>query len=241
MTATRPLYRGNFTLPAVAKGDKPFILTILDHNQWEPQPFFTGTLAGGRQRQQRIIIDAMEIADCLLREWTVSIPGTTQDCRPGIWIVRDRVYLFNEDGTPQRDADGKTMFREANDAEQKAMWSEDSAAALEAQANFGNQCVQSGSIMAEEPKRVPYIPQYFKALATYYGLTPKWVNRVTDSNVRACGWCTEQIPSAAIVCPKCSKVVDFARYAEMEAAQQAAVARVNKGVVNPPVQKQNAA
>ncbi len=239
LSAQRSLYSGNFNIPAVQKGGKPEIYTIRDHNQFEDIPL--STMNGGRVRKQRIIVTAMEIAEDIVKQWTLDVSGASPACRPGVWIVRDRIFLFQQNDRgesteiPQKDGDGKPMYREATEAEQKAMWDEDLAANSEAQANWGNQCAQSGNAMAEDPKKVPFIPAYFKAMATHYGLSPKWVNRATDSNVKNCQWCSETVPAIATVCPKCSRVVDFARYAELEAQQQAAMARVSKGVVQPPV------
>lgn len=231
----RPLYMGVFDMPAVPLGAKPFIYEIKNHYQIEPMPLFYGTGANGRAKQRRDTIEALDIAHDLLLHWTKAPLGCNDFSRPGVWLVRDVVYLTDGQGRPELDADGKPAYRDATDEEQKAMWAEDVASNTAAQAAYGEYCIMNGNVMAEDPKKIPFIPDLYRDMAKYYGQSPKWLNRISDANTKACQWCSQVIPNVAVVCPNCSKTVDAVRYAHMEKDQLAAVANVAKGVVAPPV------
>jgi hypothetical protein len=233
--ATRAIYAGTFNIPAVPLNAKPAILEIKDHYQFEPQPIFMGTGPNGKPLMKRDIITAMEIATDILREWTKDPLGCNEGCRPGVWLVRELVYLYQADGRPELDADNKPAYREATEAEKKAMWDEDLAASVAAQAAYGEYCVMHGNIMAEDPKKIPFIPDLYRDMAKYYGQSPKWLNRISDANTKGCQWCRQIIAADAVVCPNCSKIVDAVKYAQMEKEQAETTARVAKGIPTPPV------
>lgn len=233
--ADRNIYMGTFDMPGVPLGAKPEILEIRDHYQFEPLPMFYGTGPGGRQKQDRKTILAIEIAQDLIKAWTRDPLGCNENSHPGVWIVRDVVYLFDDNGRPQLDADNQPAYREATDAERKTMWAEDEERSRAAQNNYIEYCIIAGNVMAEEPKKIPFIPQFYRTLAKYAGQSPKWLNRIADANTKGCQWCAQVIPSVAVVCPNCGKVVDIQRHAQMEKEQQEAAARINKGVPTPPV------
>jgi hypothetical protein len=231
--AQRPLYGGDFNLTAVKRGDQPAILDIKDHFQFEPQPYFTG-LINGKQRKERKLVLAIEIAQCLLREWTIDNTMWNPECHPGIWIVRDTIALVDANsGVPELDGDGKPAVRDATEAEKKAMWDEDHERASRAQATWVEAAVTHGNIMAENPKAISFIPKPYKVLAVAYGYTPKWLNRSAHANTKPCPWCQEQVPTTVIYCPKCTRCVDPQRAATVQAEQDAIINRHGKGVMSP--------
>lgn len=234
MRVQRPIYQGDFKFPAVPFGAEPFILEIKDHYEWNDRPFFEGTV-NGRLRRRRDVIAADEIANDIIRELTQSHPDAAPGCHPGIWIVRERVPLHDEKGLPILDADAKASFREMSEAEKKAAWAEDLEANRQAQAAWGERAIQKGNIMAQEPKAVPFIPDYCKEMAKYYGQSPKWLNRITEGNTKKCQWCAQIIDRESIICPECGKTVDFKRYAQLEAELKATIDSTPKAPVTPPI------
>src|SRR5581483_1284844 len=102
MRVQRAIYQGDFKFPAVPHDAAPFILEVKDHYQYEPQPYFTGTL-NGRQRQERKLVAAEEIANDIIRELTQKHPDAAPDCHPGIWIVHERIPLHDELSKPMLD------------------------------------------------------------------------------------------------------------------------------------------
>lgn len=236
----RRIYQGDFKIPAVERDAPPFILEIKDHYQYEPQPYFTGTV-NGKQRMERKIVEAFEIANDIIGTLTQSHPDASPECHPGIWIVRETVPLSQDNGLPILDAENKPTFRDMTEAEKKKAWDEDLAANIEYQKAWGEKAIQKGNMMAVNPKEIPFIPPYCKILAVYYGQSPAWLNRITEGNIKSCRWCRKNIDRDAVVCPECGKTVDFERYAQMEAELKAQIERASKGVVTPPVKPVHAA
>ena len=235
MVAERPLYGGDFKLPGVKAGEKPVVVEIKDHYQIETLPYFHGTMAGGGPRQRRDLISGMDIAQDIIRQWTKAPLGCSESSRPGIWLVREVVHLYNGDGTPQLDAEGKPAFRDATPEEKAHMWKEDHEAAIAAQGTYADYCIADGNSRAEDPKQIKFLPEFYRALAKHYGHTPKWLNRISDNNVKTCPWCTQAAPANAAICPNCKKVIDPVRAAQLERDQAEASARSSKGIPTPPV------
>lgn len=211
LTAKRPLYAGDFHIPAVQRGDKPSLLEVKDHYQIETEPWFKGTTGAGRQKQSRITIAGEEIARDIIAEWTENHPDAGPDCHPGVWIVRDSIPLFEEKNgrqVPLADADGKQAFRSATKEERDQMFAEDLKRIEEVQANWGEKAFLKGNLMADDPKKIPWIPEYCKTMAKHYGHSPAWLNRASDSNVKVCPACRKQIAAQAWKCGFCQEIVD---------------------------------
>jgi hypothetical protein len=238
LTARRPLYQGNFDIPAVARGERPFLLPVRDHYQWETLPWSFG-YANGRQRQERRTILGEHIAADLLREWTASHPKMNPQCGPGVWIVRDCVYLFDPEGKPIMDAEGKQAFRPATNEEREKMFEEDLRSAIERQSAWAEVCIREGDAMADDLKKIPFIPEYCRQACHYYGRDRKWLHELKDGDVKTCVFCTKVIAANAIKCPHCSEVVDFEAYAKLLNQRKAAENAVAKNVIRPPLEGQN--
>jgi hypothetical protein len=71
---------GTFLFPAVARGEKPFIVEVKDKTYGDDM---IGT--GGMQR--RLTEFGESIAADIIRILTTSAPGMDDDARPGIWII----------------------------------------------------------------------------------------------------------------------------------------------------------
>lgn len=222
LSAERSIYGGRWKVSAIQKGAAPFLLEVKDHYQMETEPWFRGSF-GGKQLQVKKLVAGQEIAVDLLTQWTGSHPDCTPDCSPGLWIVRDVIYLSDENGKPILDGDGKQQFRPATAEEASRMFAEDLAAAVRRQAAWGEKAIQKGDMMAEDPKRVQFIPDYCKASATYYGRDRAWLRALTDGDIKTCQFCAKVIASNVVKCPHCTEVVDPVRYAALKAQGAAAV------------------
>ncbi len=207
-SAVRSLYGGNFYIPAVPKGAKPFLLTLQDHVQMEKLPHIIG---GGRMP---VTIFGEHIGIDLIAHWTMGVLGMTGDCGPGIWVVRDTIQLMNDDGIPVADAFGVVQTRPATDEEKKAMWDEDYAAAVARQAKWGEFLIQQGDIYAADPnpKMRLLIGPAMKAAAKYYGREREWLDELKDDDTRLCPFCFKATNPLAPVCQKCDRVIDQAKY-----------------------------
>ena len=202
--ADRPKYQRVYTLPAVAKGDPPFLLPVKDEVQITRELH----ILGGKEK--RVSVPGLEeIAPCLLREFAENSPGMTMQCGPGIWIVRDTV---TEDGNT----------RPATLAEKQAMFAEDHQRAKDRQAAWFEYQILKGDEVAEDPKTRRFVTRLQKLAVAYMGRTRKWTEEMRDGDIKDCIWCTKPIPVHAIVCPECGRVVDFEAEAQMEARKLAA-------------------
>lgn len=213
LSARRPLFGGVFDAAPVLKGEKPFILSIADHIQPEKMPH----ILGGGYIPRRIAGD--EIARDIVREWSAEGLGMNVACGPGVWVVRDAIPIVNENGIQILDADGTAQFRPATDEEKEQMWAEDVAAQTMRQENWGAYLKQQGDMLDADPekKRAILITPTMRAAAAYYGYAVDWMDRkLREGDRMACRWCTKIIPSNALVCPECSRVVDARRAALAE-------------------------
>lgn len=217
----RPSYQGVFNLPVVKKGEQPARLVIKDHYEVNEQPFIVGT-RNNRPLKTRILIQGEDIAADLLAHWTAYHPDMTSQCAPGLWVMRDVVYLWDDDGKPLIDADERHATRPATTSERDSMFAEDLAAAYERQDVWIETAIRRGDIMAEDPKKVPWIPQYCRDAVDYSGRQRDWRRGLRDGDIKQCPYCTKSITSTAFKCPFCSEVVDAFGYAEFRARQEAA-------------------
>ena len=115
------------------------------------------------------------------------------------------------------DADGRQAYRQATEDEQAQMFAEDLALARDIQAAWGEASIMKGDVMAEDVKKIAFIPSYCKTAARYYGRDRKWLYALKDGDMKKCPFCTTTIAVEAIKCPNCSEVVDQARYKVLKA------------------------
>lgn len=217
MKAERQIYGGKFEIPAYAKGSKPVMFEVKDHVQINTLPWIFAPENAKRQSQVRVKIEAIDIARDILAEWTLRTLGQSPSCRPGMWIVRDSIAEWNEDGTPRMDAMNLQEHRPATSREYEQMFQEDMAESLNAQANWGDYCIMSGDVMGENLKAIPFIPPYMKIMCRYYGRDRKWLHNLRDGDIKKCQFCKKDIPSDAIKCMFCQEVVDRASYVAQQA------------------------
>jgi hypothetical protein len=219
-------YGGPYEMPAVPPGAEPALLPVQDRVQIEEGPYQLGH--GGRRAKNRHLVSGESIARDLVNEWTGNGLGMTPQCRPGIWVVRDRIPLLQDNGMPALDADGLGTWRPASEEERAAMWLEDLTAARAADHAYANMLFLQANAKAEDPRLIPYIPANAKLAARQYGMTAEWLKENAALNVRPCPFCTKIISSAAIKCPQCSEIVNVDAYVALEAQRAAAIKAATK-------------
>ncbi len=229
----RTLYGGVFDAPAVAKGDKPFLLEVRDHNQLERLPH----IVGGGQFPRTIL--GQDIAVDIKKHWSEGALGMTPECRPGVWVVRDVVVIADETGTPLKDAFGSVQTRPATPEEKETMWQEDLAENTMAQARWADYLVSRADTLFADPNPAMriLIDPTMRTAAKYRGREREWLDEARDLDAKNCQFCLKSLPIKAIKCMYCGEIVDREGYSKM--SQQGSP--VAKQPLPPPVQtgKQN--
>jgi predicted nucleic acid-binding Zn ribbon protein len=206
----RPLYSGIYDIPAVQKGDPPFLLKVED----KVQVGRTLHIMGHRETRDQILGE--QIADDICKQLAENAPGMGIDCGPGIWVVREEVT----DADPDT---GKPFNRPATEAEKAAMFAEDLAHAKVRQAAWMEYQIISGDRKEAQGKYFEITP-LMKLACRYMGRERKWLEEMKDGDVKRCRFCTQPIPANAIKCPKCQEIVDPEAYAREQAKRSAVLA-----------------
>lgn len=218
---------GFFRMPAVAHGAEPAILLIPDKVQIEEGPYQWGQ---NGQRSKRKHPHAGEtIARDVVGHWTQNGLHMRPDCRPGIFLVRERIPLLHESGAPVLDAEGFPQWRDATDWEKESMYAEDLAASRKADRAYASALYVKANSMADNPRLIPLISDVTKLGARHYGLDAEWLKENAASDVKPCPMCTKIIATKAILCPFCHGVADLDRWAASETIKNATLktARLN--------------
>jgi hypothetical protein len=219
--AERPYAAGPYELPAVPPGSEPVLLAIQDRVQVEEGPYQLGS--NNHRGKRRHLVYGDVIARCIVGEWTQHGLGMTPQCRPGIWVVRDRIPLLKADGTPETDGDGVGLWRQADETEREMMWLEDLEQARIADRAYASMLFLQANAKAEDPRLIPFIPTTARLAAKQYGMQAEWLRENAALQVKPCPFCTKVISSNAIKCPQCSEIVNVDAYVALEAARNVAM------------------
>lgn len=139
-------------------------------------------------------ITAEELAADFIQATTTNAPGMGPECHPGIWIC--------EGGSP-------------TDAEIRA--------ANRVQAPFLQYQFSEGNRLATDVDTAKIITRLMRISAMALGREPEWLNPPSDLDVMACPYCMKSINKAAVTCSECHQVVNFEKFAELEARKKAAI------------------
>jgi hypothetical protein len=210
----RPLYGGDFRLPAVPRGDPPALLLVRDHTQMEPQP----VISGGRSVPRLILGE--HIAHDVYEHMATMGLGMSVDCGPGVWVVRDSVPEKRPDGSLVIRADGKFETRLPTDQEKQVMFDEDLAFAISRQQRYGDYLISQGDAYMQTPKERILITKRMKAAAKYFSREREWLEDLKDGDLKLCPYCVKSIDVRAVKCPSCGEIVDPARHAAMLAQRK---------------------
>ena len=222
------IYGGKFSLPAVQLNGEPAIIEIDVHRQVERGGYSTSNNRKERSLH-RYIIEPMDIARDIVNQWAHNGLGMLEGQRPGVWVVRDFIPELNSEGVQVVDADGKGVFREATPKEQKEMFAEDLAAYRKADIEYARWCVTEGNAIAQDVRKIQFIPERYKLAANYLGMDLPWMKPTAATlQMKTCDYCQSVIPSKAVVCPKCQQVVDVEEFARLEAVKAAAVKKAQQ-------------
>lgn len=232
VSADRSIYGGFYKIPAVTLNAEPAICEIEDKAQHDEGPYMLGE--GGTQRVKlQYAVWGEVIAECLINEWTRSGLGMRDGCRPGIWIVRDKIALMREVAlesgdkvkVPQVDVLGHQKYRPAAEMEQEVMWREDLERARNEDKAYAEFCFIQGNAMAAQfdGKLIPYMPKNYKFAAQQYGFEASWALKDSTKHMQACPMCSTTVMQGVIVCHKCLNVIDIPAYARFEARKKAAM------------------
>ena len=194
-----------YPLPAVKRGEQPFILEVEEQWQLENIPIVTAETG----EKQRITIPNNEIADCLIDVFSKNWPFYTPDSRPGIWILKDDIETVGEKGAVTT----VTKYRNRWTAE-------DLERETRVQTAFLEQWVMEGDRLAAEG-RARHITPLMKAACDWLALKRPWRGDLAADAKKQCVYCTEFIAAQAIICPNCTKVVDPVRYKQLQDQAQA--------------------
>lgn len=218
---------GIFRIAAVAPGAEPAILLVSDKVQLEEGPYIWGQ--NGQRPKRRYLHSGDEIARDVVQHWTENGVGMRPGCHPGIFLVRERIPLLQENGAPIVDAEGESQWRDATEEEKAQMYAEDLAAAKNADRAYARALFLKASGDAENPKMIPLIPLAARLGAKQYGLEADWLKENAATDVKACPMCTKVIARHAVLCPFCHGVADLEKWAMSEAIKNQALkaARLN--------------
>jgi hypothetical protein len=155
-------------------------------------------------------ITAMETAEDFIRSVTTNQPYITADAHPGIWMCAG--------STPTE---------------------EEIAFNTERQEAFFRNLVHAADDLEKNGKSIQ-ITDLMRTAAEWLNYRADWRHKATANDNKNCPFCTKLIPGVAVICPECHQVVDFDKWAEMEARKVAALrnAGVSEQPVKPPARLQ---
>lgn len=236
-------YRGaSYEIPAVPLNAEPAVIQTHSLIQRDWGPIMTGT---NKRQERRDPVLADEIARCLVNEWTVLGVKMTPDCRPGIWTVRERLPVIQSeqkivDGNMitfeermMLDGENKQLFRDATDAERKAMWDEDLASARAADRSYAEFCWNDGNRIWDRDKHTQLIPPMYRAAAKQYGLNADWLKEAASSEALPCPRCGTLGSKFTFICAKCLQPTNLEKWAAFEAEKAAAMAEASRPTRRP--------
>lgn len=224
-SARRQAYQGEYFMPAVPYGAEPFILEVEDRMQYDQGTYVASQILGQRQHLE-YLITGEQIADDLIREWSQSGIGMSPTRRPGIWRVRDRVPVTNDDGTPKLDGLKRQIWRPATHLEERAAWLEDMDSAKRADYAYAQMLIEkkdtADAITDLKDPRKYGVWDNARAAAKHYNIkrSAAWMQEMGQGDMKTCLFCGELNRPEAVLCGKCQKVVDIERFVAIEEQQK---------------------
>lgn len=207
-------------IPAVPNGGTPEMVAIANHQEWVQRLMAEG---GGKETRT---ITAQELASDFINEVCLLGLWTSPECGPGVWIVRDQVMTGTEkrpnpDGTGMIDV---PAYREATKKEHEAMFAEDWEKAKLRQAAYADVLIMKADRFDADPnpENRRWISALMRKACKYAGRQRPWLPELSHQDVKHCQFCTKPVPAAAVKCHHCNEIINFEKYAELEAMREAA-------------------
>lgn len=225
----RRLYQGApYEMDACTLGGEPVILELQDSVQRDEGAMSLGS--GGKRQQLRYLVLGEETAADLVGEWTLSGLGMNPDCRPGIWMVRERIAVMETDPENPKQKKmvldpltQKQVFRQATAEEKREMWEEDLAKNREADRMYAEWCWADGNRIGDLKGGLLLVPKNYKLAAGQYGLDAEWMKQASSLNSHPCPHCDKLISRTAMMCKYCAQPVDLKKWAKWQAEKEAAM------------------
>lgn len=222
LTARRNYRSTPYTIDGIAKeGDPANVLLIKDTREVE-WGAYDGNVA---RKLNRYTVTALEIASDIISQWTQWGLWMSPDSHPGVWLVREELPVFGEDGKQIIDEDQKPVTRRATDEERAAMWAEDEARERLATSVYADRLIARADEIADDPKANAGNPisTLMRDAAVFRGADRGWLHKRPGMAQKTCNFCGGTILADVIKCIHCSEVVDPVRYAQAKAALEAAL------------------
>jgi len=224
LDAERSRYRGYYSIPACKLNADPVVYEVPDMLEHNKGPYNFGS----QQPDIFVTITGYEIAVDIVSQWTVGGMGMTPDCRPGIWVVRERLPVMEKDQNGKLvavlNAHKQQVFRSATPEETKAMWEEDVIANRRADRAYAEWCYREGNAIAGDLRRIQFIPPAYRLAARQYGMKSEhWTTQGEALESVQCESCTRVVAKATVWCPFCHKAANRLRAAQWQVEQDAMV------------------
>lgn len=217
--ADRLIYGGVWNIPAVPLNGNPEKILVRDMVQRDEGPFSLGE-GGNRRIKLRYPVYAEHIARDIVGEWTTWGRGMTPEIHPGVWIVRTNVPVMETDAEGLSriafDVNERQIFDPVSPAVAQDLFTQDWEAAKLADRQYAEWCFREASGIAGDPRLIPFIPKNYIRAARHYGYEAPFLKEGGEQ-MAPCPWCTTVVSRAAVVCPKCTHVLDVEQYARYEA------------------------
>ena len=205
-----------FTTPGVALSGDPVIISVPNVTQTERGPYLLSSDKKQRSLHKFPIPD-FDIANDIVNEWAHSGLGMNPKCRPGVWVVRDRIPILDDAGNQVLDADGIGSYRSATEDEMRRMFLEDLEQNRACDVEYAKWLIGEANAQAVDPRTIRFIPVKAKLAVEHLGMTTEWMKPGAGSlEMKACMYCQSIIVKKAVICPKCTQCVDPAEFARLK-------------------------
>lgn len=202
-----------YDLPAVKKGELPFLLEIKEEVQYIKQLGVNGPSAYLPLR-----ISAEEIARDLMQCFSGNSFGVNPEQGPGIWLVSQEIVAG---------------CRTLDDIRKHPEFLKEVARETERQTRYADLITKMAQDLSDTGKR-QQVTRQMREAALYLGVTGRNWQMERPESMRACPLCAEMISSEAITCPKCRAIVDAEGYAAYQNRLLKAGVPVESGTPIPP-------
>lgn len=228
-----------FIIPAVPKGNPPFILDI--HTQTE-NVFIGGARAGFGGNYIDKPIPAYQIAqDFATHHFIIGAARDANgvDGSPGVWHVgtvdtdvairiRELTTEVQQMETEQRNPPGQAEIRQEINALESQRFGAEVKLMTYKQGLFFEQWFKLAELLAVRNKP-EQITDMSRIGAAWHGITGRsWQQEMAKEMMKPCPYCRALIDGLAVVCPICSKTVDQQRYAAMMAEEKRLIMEAEK-------------
>lgn len=211
MVAKRNYFPEGYQIAAYdpAVDDEPQIVEVKSLIEAEDGPY-----GGNNERLKReSLVDAMEIANCIIREWTTTGIYMSPSAHPGIWIVREYAPLRNGSGDYLFGLDKKQEYGEVSASDKAKFMSADMANAMERDEEYARALIDKALMIHAAPKEHAGTPisKPMRAAVKRYIPQDQWPEFMYKRNLEAtkpCDYCKKKISSDSITCPFCQQIVD---------------------------------